>query len=89
MSYDARSQLLEHVVLKIVVILIERLFGLATACFTSCGKHLLVIVNGRAVDVMHRADEVINDGMLSEFANVSCAVWTYELSLEANEDMNL
>src|SRR6478735_2782387 len=52
-SYNARAQLLKHVVLKIVVILIERFFGLATACVAGCGKHLLVVVNGSVMDIMH------------------------------------
>jgi hypothetical protein len=41
------------------------------------------------VDVVYRADEIVNDRMLCQFTNVCCTCWTDKLGFEADEDVNL
>ncbi|KAI6767338.1 hypothetical protein HG530_005347 [Fusarium avenaceum] len=89
MSHDTRLQLLEHVILQVVVVLVQRLLSAATASIPGCGKHGLVVINRGAVDVVYRADEIVNDRMLCQFANVCCTGWADKLGFKADEDINL
>lgn len=85
---DARAQGLEHVQLQIVVVLVQTLLG---AAGSRHGARVggSVVVDGDAVDVVQRPDEVVDLGRPSERLHERLEVGADELGFEADEDVDL
>lgn len=90
MPHDPRLQALQHLILQVIVILKKSLLGTAlTAGLHSSCVHLRVVVDGDAVDVVHRPDEVVHHRRGGKTLDVLGERRADELALETDEDVNL
>lgn len=85
---DSRPQRLQHLPLQVVVVLKQALLGVAGSG-NGIGVGRGGVVYGDAVDVVDRADEVVDGRRGGEASDQWCVARADELCLEADEDMDL
>lgn len=89
-AHDTRAQRLQHLELQVVVVLVQALLApAARRGGHGGGVRGLVVVDGRAVHVVHRADEVVDARGVGQRGDARGVLGADELGLEGDDEVDL